>query len=309
MPINVSEPFRLPAAAHRRIEGLLSELLIPAGADADDFTAPPGESALSAADSVAWRVFRNPLCVFVGGVAAVVLELAEPQVRSGVWEHTRFRTHPLERMQRTGYAAMMTVYGPHSRTRAMIAAVNRRHATVTGHTPDGRPYRADDEALLGWVQATASFGFLQAYARLAAPLTAAERDAFYAEGQPAARLYGVGEPPGCEAEVDQLFAQWRARLEPSPIVFEFLDIVARMPALPRMARPLQRLLVRAAIECLPGWTRERLGLDGAAWSLAAWQRSILRRAARGADRLVLATHPGVQACRRMGLADDALYRA
>ena len=165
MPINVSEPFRLPAVVHRRIEGLLSDLLLPAGARLDDFTAPPGEPALSAAGSVAWRVFRNPLSVFVGGVAAVVLELAEPEVRSGVWEHTSFRTRPLERMQRTGYAAMMTVYGPRSRTEAMIAAVNRRHATVTGHTPDGRPYRADDEPLLAWVQATASFGFLEACAQ------------------------------------------------------------------------------------------------------------------------------------------------
>ena len=47
------------------------------------------------ADSVAWRVFRNPVALFVGGVTAVILELAEPRVRSGVWDHTTFRTDPL----------------------------------------------------------------------------------------------------------------------------------------------------------------------------------------------------------------------
>ena len=308
MPINVSEPFRLPAFVHRRIEALLADLLLPPGARAGDFAAPAGEAALSAVDSVAWRVFRNPVSVFVGGVAAVVLDLAEPQVRSGVWEHTSFRSRPLERMQRTGHAAMMTVYGPRGRTEAMIAAVNRRHAAVTGTTPDGRPYRANDPALLGWVQATASFGFLQAYVRLAAPLTPAERDAFYAEGQPAARLYGVDDPPGCEADVERLFAQWQPLLEPSPIVLEFLRIVARMPALPRLARPVQGLLVRAAVDCIPAPTRARLGLDGAGWTLAPWQHALLRRAARAADRLVLATHPGVQACVRMGVAGEALYR-
>ena len=174
--------------------------------------------------------------MFVGGVAAVVLELAEPRVRTGVWEHTAFRTDPLGRLQRTGYAAMMTVYGPRSRAAAMIAGVNRRHATIAGRTPAGEAYRADDPELLAWVQATAAFGFLAARERLVAPLAPAERDAYYAEGGPAARLYGVTAPPADAAAVEALFDDLRPRLEPSPIVTEFLRIVLRMPALPVLAR-------------------------------------------------------------------------
>src|SRR5690606_20623758 len=79
-----------------------------------DFASPPGEPALVGPDSVAWQVFRNPVALFVGGVAAVVLELAEPRVRTGVWEHTTFRTDPLTRMERTGLAAMVTVYAARS---------------------------------------------------------------------------------------------------------------------------------------------------------------------------------------------------
>src|SRR5207237_581182 len=56
-----------------------------------DFCAPPGEAALVAADSISWRIFKNPVALFIGGVAAVILELAEPRVRTGVWEHTSFR--------------------------------------------------------------------------------------------------------------------------------------------------------------------------------------------------------------------------
>jgi len=301
-------PFRLPGPLQRRVEGLLDGLLRPPGARADDFTAPPGEPALCAAGSAAWQVFRNPVTVFVGGVAAVVLELAEPRVRTGVWQHTRFREEPLARMGRTGYAAMMTVYGPRSRTEALIAGVNRRHASVTGAVPGGAAYRADDPELLAWVQATASYGFLQAYVRLARGLDAARRDAFYADGLPAARLYGAHDAPGSEAALEAMFERWRPRLEPSPIVHEFLGIVARMPALPAAARPLQRALVVLAVECLPDWVRARLGLEGAAWTLSPLLRAALGRLARGADRLVLATHPGVQACRRLGLPEDALYR-
>jgi uncharacterized protein (DUF2236 family) len=52
---------------------------------------PAGEPALAAPDSVSWRVFKNPVSLFVGGVTAVILELAEPRVRTGVWEHSSFR--------------------------------------------------------------------------------------------------------------------------------------------------------------------------------------------------------------------------
>jgi uncharacterized protein (DUF2236 family) len=300
-------PLRIPAVVRRHLEALLRELLSVPGASIEDFATPAGEPALSAADSVSWRVFRNPVSVFIGGVAAVLLELAEPRVRTGVWEHTTFRERPLARMQRTAWAAMMTVYGPRSRAEGMIAAVTRRHAGVTGSTPAGVPYNALDDVLLTWVQATAQFGFLEASHRFVSPLTQVERDTFYAEGRPSARLYGVCAPPASEADVAALFEKMRPLLEPSAIVLEFLDIMNRLPALPSVARPLQRWLVKAAIECLPAWTRERLGLDAAAWSLSRWQRAIVRSLARGAGRLALATHPAVQASRRMGLREDALY--
>jgi uncharacterized protein (DUF2236 family) len=48
-----------------------------------DFLRPVGEAALVSPDSVSWRVFKNPLSLFIGGVAAVIMELAEPRVRTG----------------------------------------------------------------------------------------------------------------------------------------------------------------------------------------------------------------------------------
>lgn len=51
------------------------------------------------------------MALLVGGIAAVILELAEPRVHTGVWEHSLFRSDPVRRLQRTGLAAMATVYG------------------------------------------------------------------------------------------------------------------------------------------------------------------------------------------------------
>jgi uncharacterized protein (DUF2236 family) len=85
-----------------------------------DFSRPRGGPALVPAGSVSWRVFKNPVSLFIGGVAAVILELAEPSVRSGVWDHSSFRKDAVMRLRRTGAAAMMTVYGPRSAAENMI---------------------------------------------------------------------------------------------------------------------------------------------------------------------------------------------
>jgi uncharacterized protein (DUF2236 family) len=240
-------------------------------------------------------------------MTAVILELADPGVRSGVWEHSSFRTLPVRRLQRTGLAAMVTVYGARSQAEAMIAAIVRRHDAVAGETPAGEAYRANDPALLNWVQATASFGFAEAWRRYLRPLTDEDLDQFYAEAKPAARLYGALDAPRSEAERQALFAAMRSRLEPSPIVFEFLALMRRAPILPPALRPLQALLVRAAVEAVPDWVRLRLGL-APGLGLRPWQRGLVRRACAAADRLLLPSAAPVQACLRLGLPADYLFR-
>jgi uncharacterized protein (DUF2236 family) len=272
-----------------------------------DFRTPVGEAALTSPDGVAWQVFRNPIALFVGGISAVILEFAEPRVRSGVWDHSTFRTDPLARMERTGLAAMVTVYGARSTAEKMIAGVSRLHARVHGTTPAGVPYRADDPELLDWVQATASFGFLTAYCAFVRPLSAAQRDRFYAEGEAAALLYGATGAPKSEAELEALFQKTRPKLERSEIVFEFLDILHATSIFPRPLRAIQSMLIRAAVEITPAWAREILGLD-ARYGLASWEHAIVRGLGRASDRVLLASSPPAEACRRLGLSSKYLLQ-
>ena len=298
----------LPRLVERRLDAMALLLLRPDdGAPSIDFAFPPGEAALFAPDSVAWRVFKNPVALFVGGVAAAVLELAHPAVRTGVWEHSAFPTDPVGRLRRTGLAAMVSVYGPRSRAEAMIAAVNRRHARVTGRTPAGEPYRATDPRLLGWVHATATFGFTEAYDRFAAPLSEEERSRAFAEALETARLFGATGAPADLAGWHAMLEGMRATLEPSPIVHEMLALVRAAPALPRAPRPLQRLMLRGAVEITPPWVRERLGL-GPRHGLRPGEAFALRRAGALAERVVLPSAPPAQASLRLGLPVDFLYR-
>ncbi len=259
----------------------LRALMQPPAGMAFDFSQPAGEPALAPAGGITWQVFANPVALFIGGVTAVLLELAEPSVRSGVWDHSSFRRDPGLRLRRTGYAAMMTVYGPRSAARKMIANVVRIHGRVQGTTPDGMPYHANDPRLLDWVQATATFGFTQAYHRYARRLSVPEKDTAFAEAQEAARLYGATGAP-------RSWSEWEAML------------ASMAPILPAPLRPLQRLLVRAAIEITPEPVRSLPQLRGN--GLRPGEATLVRALARGAGLLPLGDTPPAQATRRLATA-------
>ncbi|WP_426043482.1 oxygenase MpaB family protein [Caulobacter sp. DWR3-1-2] len=262
---------------------------------------------MAAPDSVSWRVFKNPVSLFVGGVAAVILELAEPRVRTGVWQYSSFRTDPLPRLKRTGLAAMVTVYGARSAAETMIAGVRRMHDRVAGDTPTGATYRANDVELLDWVQATASFGFLEAYRAYAAPLTDDERDRFYAEAAPAAALYGAVGAPGSVVGWEAQLVAMLPKLERHEIVFEFLDLMRQTAILPAPLQGLQGALIRAAVAITPAEVRAVVGL-GPEWDLGPVEGRLVRWAGAAADRLPIKGMPAVEACLRMGLPADYLYR-
>jgi len=279
---------------------VIQDLLRPPPGMDFDFSQPAGEPALAPADGVTWRVFANPVSLFVGGVTAVLLELAEPSVRSGVWDHSSFQRDPGMRLRRTGYAAMMTVYGPRSAAEQLIARVVRMHGHVSGTTPDGRAYSANDPRLLDWVQATAVFGFTEAYHRYARSLSAPEKDAAFLESETSARLYGATGLPQSWAAWEALLGATAPGLEGSAILADFLEIMAEAAILPAPLRPLQRLLVRAAVEICPEPVCSLPQLRGR--GLRFGEAALVRTLARGAALLPLGDTPQAQAARRLASA-------
>lgn len=258
-------------------------------------------------DSISWQIFKNPVAILIGGITAVILELAEPRIRTGVWEFTTFRTEPMKRMQRTGLAAMMTVYGPEQQTRSMIKHIVRMHDRVRGQTPDGVPYYANDPKLLRWVHVTALFGFLQSYHHFVRPLSQEERDSFYSESTLAGGLFGVDDVPQSEKEFQEFFNFMEPKLVHSEILMEFLQIVRHVPILPFPFQPATGIFVRAALEMVPAATREKIGIQHLR-RLSSIERRMVKIAGKLSDSIVLDTHPAVQACIRLNLPKDYLYR-
>lgn len=295
-----------PEFIQRRLESALVPNFELASGLQLNFVSPPDSPALFRADSMSWQVFKNPLTLYIGGVAAVILQLSEPRVRSGVWNHSSFRSAPLRRMQRTGLAALMTVYGPADQTALMIAQVRKIHACIRGITEDGRTYDADDPELLNWVHATTSFGFSAAYHCYARNLSGSEFDRMLSEGCAAAQLYGVTRAPRNRRELYKIFTELEDQLEASTIIGDFLHIMEDIPGLGHIPPRIQRLIVKAAVGLVPSRLRRKLGLHDK-WKINPLERKFLRSLAYLGERLVLRNHPAVQACQRLGLPEGYLY--
>lgn len=272
-----------------------------------DFSSPVGEPALLAPDSVQWRIYKNPIALGIGGIAAVLLEFAEPRIRSGVWDHSTYKADPIGRSRRTGLVAMLACYGPASSAKTVIGSVNRLHGKVKGETPGGEKYRAMDPELLDWVAATASYGFLMAYDRFVHPLSDADKNRFMRDGDAIGREFGARHTPPTVDAFMEMMAALEPRFEPHPIIFEFLDIIQSGRAAPGVPRFLHRAIARASVSLLPAHIRRRLDL-GARFDLTRVDRIALKLAGRLADRRIDLQSPPCQASVRLGLPHDYLYR-
>jgi len=273
-----------------------------------DFTQPAGEPAYAAPGSIAWRVFANPVALAIGGVCAVLLEFADPRIRSGVWDHSTFPTDPIGRGRRTGMAAQIGVFGPRSAAEKVITGITRMHARVEGTTPDGTRYRALDPELLDWVAATATYGFAMAYHRFVWPLAARAIDRFFAEAVPIGRLYGAQNLPQSLAEFERMCDGRVDGFEPHPINFEFLDIIRSGAAVRVVPRWLQRELAHASISILPPRVRAVLEL-GPDFDLSAGGALAIRSIGRLADLIPQPFSPAAQASERLGLPRTFPWRS
>ena len=71
-------------AARRRLEEMLPNLTEPpSGVPPINYLEPAGDPGIFGPDSVTWRVLSNPASVFIGGITAVIFELAEPACAPG----------------------------------------------------------------------------------------------------------------------------------------------------------------------------------------------------------------------------------
>lgn len=271
-------------------------MLPPKGMDLD-FSQPKGAESFVPLGGISWEIFANPISLYIGGITAVLLELAEPSVGSGVWDHSNFKQDTSGRLQRTGYAAMMTIYAPKADTERMIARVVKMHTAVKGKNFNGEDYYANDPRLLNWVQATATFGFTEAYSAYVRPLSKAEKGQAFLEAQETGALYGCTAVPKSWQEWETLLNNTVTTLEGSDIVAEFVEVMATADILPPPLKPLQKIMIKAAVEISHPRIKALPQLQGYRLNLA--EKVLLKTVANAMKRFPLKGLPPEQARKRL----------
>jgi uncharacterized protein (DUF2236 family) len=219
----------------------------------------PGEWSFG--DDRPIRRVHGDSSMFVGGIAALLLQSLHPLAMAAVAGHSDYRGDPWGRLQRTSYFLAATTFGHVGDADEAIARVRRIHQRVTGVAPDGRPYAASDPHLLTWVHVAEAFCFLRAHSQFGAqPLDQDGRDGYVADMAEIAVRLGVPDPPRTEAELEARVAGYRAELASTGQAREVARFLLLNPPVPLVARPAYGVLAAAAVSLLPGWARRPLYL-------------------------------------------------
>lgn len=210
----------------------------------------------------------DPICrvqghagMYAGGIRALLLQSLHPLAMAGVGEHSGYRDDPWGRLQRTSEFLATTTFGPVESAERMLDGINRMHARVRGTARDGRAYSATDPHLLQWVHVAEIDSFLTAHQRYSrTPLTPAEADTYVEQAAYVARRLGIPEPPTTVADLAACLESYRPELETSPGALDVVRFLLREPPLPLAARPGFWMLAGGAVQMLPAYARDLLGL-------------------------------------------------
>lgn len=219
------------------------------------------------------RQVHSDCAMFVGGIAALLLQSLHPLAMAAVADHSGYRADPWGRLQRTSRFIAATTFGREQDAMAAIAQVRAIHSRVTGTAPDGRPYAASDPRLLTWVHVTEVYAFLHAYATYGERhLGQAARDGYVADMALIAAELGVPDPPQNEPGVLAVIDSYRPELAGTAQARDAARFLLREPPLPPVLRPVYAGLAVAAVAQLPRWARRELGLPAVPLADAAIAR-------------------------------------
>ena len=165
-----------------------------------------GDPGLLGPDSVSWRVIGDA-AAFVGGIRALVVQTAHPEVVAGVEDHSRYRNDPFGRLNRTSVYVTETTYGAIPEVEAAVASVRTAHRPVRGRSQRRRPYSAGHPEMAAWVHNVLTDSFLAAYQAYGPqPLTTPETDRFVAEQARIGALLDASPLPETADELSQWIA-------------------------------------------------------------------------------------------------------
>src|SRR5262249_55378972 len=199
-----------------------------------------------------WRVNREA-AVFLGAGRALLLQLAHPWVAAAVAKHSHAFDDPIGRFHRTFDIVFTLVFGTLDQAVDAARRLHSRHGGIRGTLPEaagafraGSIYQANELAALRWVYATLIDTALLAHDLILLPLTAEQRERYYAESRLFAALFGIPKeelPPDWNAFASRNQAMWHS---------DTLIVTAG-------ARSMARAILAGTFPQAPGWYQNLTG--------------------------------------------------
>lgn len=200
----------------------------------------------------------------LGGLRALLLELADPAVGHGVAHHSAFAADPLGRLHGTlTYVYLVQADEP----RVLAAAtdrIGRLHAGVRSEPGAAPEYEAGDAALQLWVAATIHDTTVRIAELVWGPLPTTLKDELLALDIRLGTSLGMPAVawPTDTAAFDAYFARYAATLRFDDTTLAVVRQLFSPSAAPRWVRILMPVLVRMTAPLLPPALLEQLGLTG-----------------------------------------------
>jgi uncharacterized protein (DUF2236 family) len=248
--------------------------------------------------SVTWRV-TSDLSAPVAGLRSLLMQALHPLAMAGVDQHSDWRLDPVGRLAATSAYEATVTYGDRASATRVAARVRAIHTRVRGvDTVTGRPYAAEDPALLLWVHAALVDSALAASTLFGTPLADPDADAYVGEMTIAAELLRVPREiiPASVAELRRYFDDVRPELRCTPAAAESMGYLLDPPGLDSGIAELWQDIRDAAVATLPDWAREMYGYPAPA-PVTAERRTEIRQALGVLDAVFLA-EPGVLEARQ-----------
>jgi uncharacterized protein (DUF2236 family) len=231
-----------------------------------------GDPGLLGPGSVSWLVIGD-VATFVGGIRALLLQSAHPEVVAGVGDHSRYREDPLGRLSRTSAYVTATTYGAMPEVETAVAQVRRIHRIVEGTSSRGRPYDADDPGFSAWVHNVLTDSFLVAHQTFGAlRLDGQDQDRFVLEQTRVGELLGADPMPESAAGL-AAWVEGHPDLGQSPEMRDAMEFLTDPPLDPGLKLGY-RVLLEAAVATVPARLREILGLTAVPGAITAGRLEI-----------------------------------
>jgi uncharacterized protein (DUF2236 family) len=229
----------------------------------EDFAVPAGDPGLFGPTSMVWRVHAHFTAMMVGGLSSLIVQALHPRALAAVWDHSQFRDKLKDRLSRTAFFVAATTYGSQAFAMKAIQRVNAIHSRITGTDLQGRPYVANEPALLNWVHLVEATSFLTAHQHLAkTPLTPTEADQYMAEMAVLGHLLGGVDLPSTVAAAEGQMRGYQAELQFDARAQEVVGLIASYPT-DVLDKPFMGLVLESSFDLMPDWVLQLLGRSAA----------------------------------------------